>query len=67
MNRKALFNGVGGRPFDAETLQNYGLGYKSTWWGDRLRLNAAVIRLRAAFDRRSSHGHRRRSSRRNIP
>src|SRR5690606_11498340 len=29
--RSGGFNGVGGRPFDAETLQNYEIGYKSTW------------------------------------
>lgn len=45
--RSGGFNGVGGRPFDAETLQNYEVGYKSTWWRDRLRLNAAVFRSRS--------------------
>lgn len=45
--RSGGFNGVGGRPFDSETLQNYEVGYKSTWWGDRLRLNAAVFRSRS--------------------
>lgn len=45
--RSGGFNGVGGRPFDAETLQNYEVGYKSTWWDDRLRLNAAVFRSRS--------------------
>ena len=44
--RSGGFNGVGGRPFDSETLQNYEVGYKSTWW-DRLRLNAAVFRSRS--------------------
>lgn len=45
--RSGGFNGVGGRPFDAETLQNYEVGYKSTWWDSRLRLNAAVFRSRS--------------------
>jgi iron complex outermembrane receptor protein len=45
--RSGGFNGVGGRPFDAETLQNYEIGYKSTWWRDRLRLNASVFRSRS--------------------
>ncbi|MDY6944455.1 MAG: TonB-dependent receptor [Pseudomonadota bacterium] len=45
--RSGGFNGVGGRPFDSETLQNYEVGYKSTWWSDRLRLNAAVFRSRS--------------------
>lgn len=45
--RSGGFNGVGGRPFDAETLQNYEVGYKSMWWDDRLRLNAAVFRSRS--------------------
>ncbi len=45
--RSGGFNGVGGRPFDAETLQNYEVGYKSTWMGDRLRLNAAVFHSRS--------------------
>ncbi|WP_129776497.1 TonB-dependent receptor [Peristeroidobacter soli] len=45
--RSGGFNGVGGRPFDAETLQNYEVGYKSTWWDSRLRLNASVFRSRS--------------------
>ena len=45
--RSGGFNGVGGRPFDAETLQNYEVGYKSTWWDSRLRLNAAVFQSRS--------------------
>jgi iron complex outermembrane recepter protein len=45
--RSGGFNGVGGRPFDAETLRNYEVGYKSTWWNDRLRLNAAVFHSRS--------------------
>lgn len=45
--RSGGFNGVGGRPFDAETLRSYEIGYKSTWWDHRLRLNAAVFRSRS--------------------
>lgn len=45
--RSGGFNGVGGRPFDAETLENFEIGYKSTWWDDRLRLNAAVFHSRS--------------------
>ncbi len=45
--RSGGFNGVGGRPFDAETLQNFEVGYKSTWWNDRLRLNTALFRSRS--------------------
>jgi iron complex outermembrane receptor protein len=42
--RSGGFNGIGGRPFAAETLKNFELGYKSTWLDHRLRLNAAVFR-----------------------
>jgi iron complex outermembrane receptor protein len=42
--RSGGFNGIGGRPFDAETLQNYEIGYKSEWLDNRLRMNAAIFR-----------------------
>jgi iron complex outermembrane recepter protein len=45
--RSGGFNGVGGRPFKAETLQNFEIGYKSTWLDDRLRVNTAVFRSRS--------------------
>ena len=41
--RSGGFNGIGGRPFDEETLQNYEIGYKSEWLDHRLRANAAVF------------------------
>ena len=41
--RSGGFNGIGGRQFKAETLQNFELGYKSTWLDRRLRVNAAVF------------------------
>lgn len=41
--RSGGFNGVGGRPFRAETLDSYEIGYKSSWLDDRLRINAAVF------------------------
>ncbi|MGH8263180.1 MAG: TonB-dependent receptor, partial [Steroidobacteraceae bacterium] len=44
--RSGGFNGIGGRPFKAETLQNFELGYISMWLERRLRLNAAVFRSR---------------------
>jgi len=45
--RSGGFNGVGGRPFRAETLDSFELGYKSQWLNDRVRLNAAVFRSRS--------------------
>lgn len=45
--RSGGFNGIGGRPFDAETLENLEVGYKSAWLQDRVRLNAAVFRSRS--------------------
>jgi len=41
--RSGGFNGVGGRPFEDETVDNYEIGYKSTHLGNRLRLNAAAF------------------------
>ncbi len=45
--RSGGFNGIGGRPFEAETLKSYELGYKSTWLDHRLRLNAAVFKSKS--------------------
>jgi iron complex outermembrane recepter protein len=45
--RSGGFNGIGGRPFQAETLDNYEVGYKSTWMDRRLRVNAAVFRSKS--------------------
>lgn len=45
--RSGGFNGIGGRPFEAETLDNFELGYKSTWLDRRLRVNAAVFRSKS--------------------
>lgn len=41
--RSGGFNGIGGRPFQDETVNNFELGYKSTHLDNRLRLNAAVF------------------------
>lgn len=41
--RSGGFNGIGGRPFDAETLENVEIGYKSAWLEQRLRVNAAAF------------------------
>jgi iron complex outermembrane receptor protein len=45
--RSGGFNGVGGRPFRAETLDSFELGYKSQWLDDRLRVNVAVFSSRS--------------------
>jgi iron complex outermembrane recepter protein len=45
--RSGGFNGIGGRPFDAETLENFEIGYKSAWFEQRLRVNAAAFRSRS--------------------
>ncbi len=42
--RSGGFNGVGGREFLPETVDNFELGYKSTWMDDRLLFNAAAYR-----------------------
>lgn len=42
--RSGGFNGIGGREFLPETVDNIELGYKSTWFEDRLRFNAAAYR-----------------------
>jgi len=42
--RSGGFNGIGGREFDAESLDNFEIGYKSTWMDDRLLLNMAAYR-----------------------
>lgn len=42
--RSGGFNGVGGREFLPETVDNFELGYKSTWMDDRLLLNVAAYR-----------------------
>jgi len=45
--RSGGFSGIGGRPFKAETLENFELGYKSTWLDRRVRVNAAAFRSRS--------------------
>lgn len=40
--RSGGFNGIGGREFLPETVDNFELGYKSTWMNDRLLFNAAA-------------------------
>lgn len=41
--RSGGFNGIGGREFVDETIDNYEIGYKSTHLDNRLRLNAAAF------------------------
>lgn len=45
--RSGGFNGIGGRPFKAETLKNVEAGWKSEWLDRRLRVNAAVFHSRS--------------------
>lgn len=40
--RSGGFNGIGGREFLPEIVDNFEIGYKSTWMQDRLMLNAAA-------------------------
>ena len=40
--RSGGFNGIGGREFRPETVDNVELGYKSTWMEDRILFNAAI-------------------------
>lgn len=42
--RSGGFNGVGGREFDDETVDNLEIGFKSKWLDDRLLLNLAAYR-----------------------
>ncbi len=42
--RSGGFNGVGGREFDDENVDNLELGYKSKWMDDRVLFNAAAYR-----------------------
>jgi len=41
--RSGGFNGIGGRAFQDETVDNYEIGYKSTHLNRRLRVNAAAF------------------------
>lgn len=41
--RSGGFNGIGGREFSNEIVDNYEIGYKSTHWDNRIRLNAAAF------------------------
>jgi iron complex outermembrane receptor protein len=41
--RSGGFNGIGGRPFKEELLDNLEAGWKSEWLDRRLRVNAAVF------------------------
>lgn len=40
--RSGGFNGIGGREFLPESVDNFEVGYKSTWMNDRLLFNAAA-------------------------
>jgi len=41
--RSGGFNGIGGRPFSAENLTSYEVGYKSSWLDNRLSFNSALF------------------------
>lgn len=40
--RSGGFNGIGGREFQPETVDNFEVGFKSTWLDERVLFNAAV-------------------------
>lgn len=42
--RSGGFNGIGGREYDDETVDNVEVGFKSKWLDDRLLLNVAAFR-----------------------
>lgn len=46
--RSGGFNGIGGREFLDENVDNFELGYKSTHMDNRLRLNAAVFHSKSS-------------------
>jgi len=41
--RSGGFNGIGGRPFNAELVTNYEIGYKTSWLDQRLTFNSALF------------------------